>query len=135
MIKDTTVLEKDEIQEINELVGKPFSIVERLKRGRIGSHRMIIESHSEHFDFIAIKNHDTIYCNIELRPNGIIIHLNKRNTRYSWVIPFYKLVLFRSKTFSIHADGTFLKIRNDRYLGMNQKFIRLILEAKVNSMV
>jgi len=135
MIKDTTVLEKEEIDEINTLVGKPFSLLERLRWGRVGSHRMIIESHSDHFNFIVRKNHDINYCNIELRPRGIIIHFNKRNMRYSWIIPFYKLVLFRSKTFSIHANGIFLKIRNDRYLEMNHKFIRMILEAKVNSMV
>ncbi|MDA9563052.1 hypothetical protein N9R81_00085 [Flavobacteriales bacterium] len=130
MILDSTVLTPEEKTAIDGYVGKAFSIFKIIQVGTIGSHRMIVQEYSEDFTKYLNRSTDLNYCNIELRPLGIIVHLAKDRSRFSWVIPYYRLVFFDSKTFSIHGEGHFLKIRRDNNWKMNRKFIQKILSFK-----
>ena len=130
MIVNTTYLEKDLVKKITALVGEPFSFIERIKMKGIGSSRMIIEDFSLGFKYCFSANMSLRYCNFELRPNGIMIHFNQRNSRYSWIIPYYRLNMFRSDFLSIHAEGEFLRIRKDKHLKDNSKIIKRILTLK-----
>tara|TARA_B100000809_G_scaffold139109_1_gene136739 strand:- start:4167 stop:4601 length:435 start_codon:yes stop_codon:yes gene_type:complete len=130
MILNTTYLEKDIVRKINVLVGEPFSLLKRIKMKGVGSHRMIIDDFSEVFNGYFTQNMSLRYCNFELRPNGIIVHFSYRYDRYSWVIPYCRLSMFRSDSFSVHADGEFLRIRKDINLKRNSKIIKRILSLK-----
>lgn len=130
MFVDTTVPDRELKKEINDLVGKPFSLLKMFKIGAIGSHRMIVSEYSDKFREVLTRSTDLNYCNLELRPKGVIVHLSKDRSRHSWIIPYYKLALFDSKTFSIHADGQYLRIQRDRYWKMNKKFHRKLLLLK-----
>ena len=70
------------------------------------------------FKFFIEQNNSLSYCNIELRPKGIIIHQNKRATRLSWIIPYYRLSIFHSDVLSFHCNGEFLKIKKDIYINL-----------------
>ena len=59
--------------EIDKLVGKPFSIKKRLKMGGIGSEKMIISSASVNIKNLLLLDNNINKCNIELRPKGIIV--------------------------------------------------------------
>lgn len=130
MLLDSTVLTKEKTKEIAKLVGPSYSIWDSLRLKGIGSTKLNIDSYSEDFKGFLKQDNNNNYCNIELRPNGIIVHLNKRATRYSWAIPFYKLSLFYSNDYSIHADGRFLRIRKDDLAQKSRSFINKILEQK-----
>ena len=130
MILDSTVLSKEKTKEIAKLVGPAYSIWDSLRLNGIGSTKLNIHAYSEDFKAVLEQDNNINYCNIELRPNGIIVHLNKRATRYSWVIPFYKLSLFHSDDYSIHAEGSFLRIRKDDLAQKSRSFINKILEQK-----
>ena len=132
MIKDTTVLSKDLKREIDQLVGKPFGFIERLKMDGVGSHRMSIAECSEGLLPYLQEFGNLTYCNVELRPNGILIHISKRNSRYSWIIPYYKLSIFRSGNLTFHAEGEFIRVLDPRHLEMTSKFISKLLEHKTN---
>ena len=119
-------------QLLNEMVGPPITLMERLSKGAIGSHRMIVDEYSEVFAQIFDKNPGIIYTNIELRPKGILLHFNIRYTRYSWIIPYHKLVLFNSDTVSFHYDDEHIRIRNDHNLSMNHKILKKIIDRKAN---
>jgi hypothetical protein len=81
-------------REINELVGKPFSILDNVKKGGIGSPKLFITRCSkEIFDLLHV-NESVKFCNIELRPKGILIGFQSRLDVYVLVIPYYKLVIF-----------------------------------------
>ena len=134
MILLTTYMEKDVVKKINNLVGEPFSIIKRFKMKGIGSSRMIVDDFSLGFKDYFRNNMSLRYCNFELRPNGIMIHFNQRNSRYSWVIPYYRLNMFHSDSLSIHAEGEFLRIRKDKHLKENGKIIKRILKLKEMSM-
>ena len=135
MIIDSTVLSPEQKLLINKYVGKPFSVFNLLKIGAIGSRRMIVDEYSDGFSRFLERSADLNYCNIELRPSGIILHIAKDRSRFSWIIPYYRLVIFDSKTFSIHSEGHFLKIRRDNHYMDNKKFMdkMLILKQKATA--
>lgn len=130
MILNTTYLEKDVVKKINDLVGEPFSLIKRIKMKGVGSHRMIIDNFSVGFEDYFTQNMSLRYCNFELRPIGIMVHFSYQHGRYSWVIPYYRLSIFHSDSFSVHAQGEFLRIRKDNNLKINSKIIKRILTLK-----
>ncbi|GIR59674.1 MAG: hypothetical protein CM15mP65_22550 [Crocinitomicaceae bacterium] len=74
-----TYKNKETEKEINAEMGKPFGLIEKLKLGGIGSRRMIIENFSEDIKNLTLKVSGIQYANIELRPNGIIVHINQES--------------------------------------------------------
>lgn len=130
MLCNTTYNDKKTIREINELVGEAYSFIKSIKLKGTGSHRMIISEVCPPFTNILSKNADIKYGAIELRPKGIIFHVNKGLENYSWAIPYYKLVIFKSDTLSIHADGKFIKVLNDKFVQKNLAFITKINTLK-----
>ncbi|QCX38996.1 hypothetical protein FF125_11315 [Aureibaculum algae] len=114
-----------------ELVGNAFSLLEKIKRGGVGSSRLIIKELSTKLQPIHLQTIDDNFANIELRPNGIIIHFTNRLDRNSWIIPYYRLVVYRTKTFSIHANGHFIKFNKDKNYLANKKFITKMMDSKI----
>ena len=130
MLIDSTVLSHEKKREIAKLVGEPFSIWDSLKMNGIGSTKLNVSAYSAGFSKMLEQNNNANYCNIELRPRGIIIHLNKRATRYSWVIPYYQLAIFHSNDFSFHSNGQFLRIEKDDLSSKSRPFINKIVKQK-----
>jgi hypothetical protein len=96
-------------QIINDSVGKPFGIIENIKRKGIGSPRLIITKASQEIALILNRNNSINYANIELRPNGIIIGFQSQLEVYALVIPFYKLVIFKpGNAITFHVDHHFV---------------------------
>ncbi|SFT62326.1 hypothetical protein SAMN05216474_1378 [Lishizhenia tianjinensis] len=129
MILDSTYTTKDEEKLIRAKVGKPISILKRLQLGGIGSYKMTVVSFSNGFKILR-KNNDSLTANIELRPKGILVHLNQRGTRYTWVIAYHHLAIFSSETYNIHAAGEFLKFEKNKAFGINEKFLNRMLQEK-----
>lgn len=117
---------------MDELVGSSFSIWDSLRLKGIGSSKLNIESYSETFKAFLEQNNSLNYCNIELRPKGIIVHINKRASRFSWVIPYYSLSIFSSEHLGIHSNGQFLKIKHDALYSKSVSFIRKVMACKAD---
>ncbi len=130
MVFNTSYKNIDYTKESINLVGKAFSFLEKLKMGSVGSSRLVV---SEFSPKLKPKNLDTIavnYTNIELRPKGIIVHFTNRLERYSWIIPYYRLVIYNAQTFSIHANGNFIKCSKNKNYTNNKKFIEKMIDLK-----
>ena len=119
MIIDSTAITPDLARKINKLVGKPFSLLARLRMGGIGSHRMCVKGYSRGFENLLQRNSNLLYSNIELRPKGIIVHISQRNHRFSWVLPYYHLAVFQSEGFTLHGNGEFIRFHTDVYFDKN----------------
>ena len=118
------------IQEINLHLGKPHRWIDRLKLGGIGSRRMVVDSRSPNFDPYMLQEHYLTYTNIELRPQGIMIHIHKKLENYAWVLSFGNFS-FRKKqqNLIIEAEQGFIEFR-DAFV-FNQAFIdKLIQQAQ-----
>ena len=71
----------------------------------------------KNFDKSLINNlleldHNINYCNIEIRPKGIILRFRSLLETYALIIPYYKLKLFKGKSneYSVYIDKYFVKV-------------------------
>jgi len=131
MILNTTHHNADHKQIIADLIGSSFSLVQKLKLGGIGSKRMIIDDVSPNMKSMMNIVSDINYANIELRPKGILIMINKGLKNFTWIIPYYQLVIYKTNGSSIHAQGRFIHFRNSKTFRENKKFFDKLLDEKV----
>jgi len=132
MIFNTSYINKDYTKESTQIVGKAFSFFEKIKMRGIGSSRFMIEELSpklqpENMQSVAIN-----YANIELRPKGIIVHFTNRLDRYSWIIHYYRLVIYSNQTFSMHSNGNYIQFKKNKNYQNNKKFIHKMTDFKNN---
>ena len=119
--------------KINSLVGDSFSLLERLKKGGIGSGKLIITKADKEIENLLILDKNINYCNIEKRKNGIIIMFRSLLETFALVIPYYKLIIFKvtADEYTFNIDNKFLKIKVKNKSDHN--FIRSITDDKVKN--
>ncbi|WP_040280993.1 hypothetical protein [Psychroserpens damuponensis] len=131
MILNTTHLNKAHKITISKLVGSSFSFIKSIQMGGIGSKRMIIDKVSPNLQQYINKVSDINYANIEMRPNGILIYINKGLNSFTWIIPFYHLVIYKTNGLSIHAQGKYINFKNNNMFKDNKVFMSKLMDAKV----
>ncbi|ULC58615.1 hypothetical protein MBM09_11865 [Flaviramulus sp. BrNp1-15] len=131
MILDSTHTNKENKLIINDLVGRPFTLFESFRMKGIGSKRMIIEDVSPNLKTYMNLVSDINYANIELRTGGILIFINKGLKNFTWAIPYYHLVLYKINGASIHAQGHFIRFKNNKTFKENKKFFDKLLDEKI----
>ena len=87
MMLDITYNNKEKEEVIDGLLGKSFGFWKRLQLKGIGSQRMVLVKTSPGFYQYKNSISDINYLSIELRPNGILVHLNKGLRNLAWSIP------------------------------------------------
>ena len=132
MIYNSTYNEIEKEIETNNLVGKKFNLIKSIRLGGIGSKRLIVEDLSVNFKKMIQQKNDLIYSNIELRNKGVIVYVVEGQKRFTWVVPFYKLVVYKSPSFSIHSDGNFIRYSNQLNHKQNLNFFKKVLDHKYN---
>jgi len=112
MLKNVSYNDDKTISEINDFVGKPFSIFERIKIGGIGSSKLLITKTDSIINNLLELDHNINYCNIEIRPKGIIIRFRSLLDTYALIIPYFKLKLFKGKSneYSVYIDKYYIKV-------------------------
>lgn len=131
MVLDTTHNNKEHDNLINDIVGKPFSFLQSIKLKGIGSKRMMIAEVSPNFQSYMNSVADINYGNIEMRPNGILLFISKGLKNFTWIIPYYQLVIYKTNGASIHAQGRFVRFTNNKLFRENKLFFDKLLDAKV----
>ena len=106
MLANVSYNNKAQRESIDKLVGKPFTLVNRLKLGGVGSPKLHVVSTSKEIDSLFVLDHNDNTCNIELRPNGIILRFRSLLETYGLIIPYYKLTIFKGtgEAYSIHME-------------------------------
>tara|TARA_B100001175_G_scaffold193880_1_gene164488 strand:+ start:291 stop:713 length:423 start_codon:yes stop_codon:yes gene_type:complete len=132
MIFNSTYTDKEKELEVNEMVGSRFGFISSIRLNGVGSKRLIIEEVSPNFKNIIKQKNDIIYSNIEIRKNGILVYIAEGLKRFTWVIPYYKLVVYKTPNFSIHCDGNFIRFSNDLNKKENIRFFKKIIDHKLN---
>ncbi|MAB48987.1 MAG: hypothetical protein CMC76_10975 [Flavobacteriaceae bacterium] len=130
MLIDTTHHNSEHKQIISDLVGKPYSLVQKLKLRGVGSKRMIIDEVSPNLQQVLNTVSDINYGNIELRPKGILVHITKGLKNFTWIIPYYHLVIYKINGSSIHAQGKFVHFRANKTFKENKKFFDKLVDQK-----
>lgn len=130
MILNTTYSNKKHDELINDLLGKPFSLWQSIMMKGIGSKRMIIEEVSPNMAQYLHTASGVNYANLELRPVGLLVRINKGLENFTWVIPYYKLGIHKSNGSSIHAEGKFINFRPNTTFRENKAFFDKLLNEK-----
>lgn len=127
-----TYKNKENEKLINQEMGNAYSIINKLKLGGIGSRRMIIEHFSENMNHLKLKVSGLQYGNIEIRPNGIILHINQGIYTYAWTIPFFHLNIYNGDYFTIHGAGEFIQFNREKSWKENRTFLNKLVDLKAN---
>jgi len=135
MLFNTTHKNDEAKTQTNDLLGKPYNFIESIKLGGIGSKRMIIDGVSPKLLFLKNTVSDLNYCSIELRPKGIIVFITKGLQNFSWIIPFWQLVIYKTSGISIHDQGNFIRIKNNKLLKENKSFFKKLADLKINNVI
>lgn len=135
MLLNVSYNNKQTSQKIDAEVGKPFSLATRIKMRGIGSTKLIITETSIQINNLLILDSNRNQCNIEMRPNGIIVGFRSLLESYALVIPYYKLVLYKGKAeeYSIYRDNYFIKIEARAKDKAIHNFMSKVLSAKAES--
>lgn len=132
MILDTTYTDKKHTELINEMVGKPYSFLQKFRLKGVGSKRMMIEDVSPNMKHYMNKVAAVNYANLEIRPKGLLIRINKGLQNFTWIIPYYHLVLQKTDGSSIHAQGKYIQFRKNTTFRENRAFFKKLLDERVN---
>ncbi len=133
MLVNVSYNNKQITRDVDEEVGKPFTLKERWNLGGIGSPKLEITKSSETVRNLLILDNNMDSCNIELRPKGIIIRFRSLLETFALVIPFYKLVIYKGDLglCTLHRDTYFIQFRSDTKA--IQKFITKMLGYKADN--
>lgn len=131
MVLDTTYYNIEHKPIIDQFVGESYSLWDAIRRGGVGSKRMIVEKLSPNLDHITNTTSDINYANIEIRKRGVLIHITKGLKNYTWAIPFYQLVFYKTNFTSIHAQGKFIHFKNSKMFKENKSFFKNLMNEKI----
>lgn len=131
MLFNTSYNDNDLKLKIDGLVGKSYSLFESIKQGGTGSPKFVITRASHDIETLLSLDHNLNVCNIERRPEGIIIGFRSLLESYSLVIPYYKLVVYKpAKHYTFHVDQHYISLDMAVNTDKKLKFINRILEEK-----
>lgn len=123
--------DKKTLDLIEQEVGASFSLKDRLKLKGVGSARLLIVDSSEDIKELTSVNQDLIYCNVELRPKGIIIRFRSLLDTYAFVISYPQLSLYQNaERWSFHKGGQRLNVVPEMKASANRKFLIKLLNQK-----
>ena len=132
MIKNLSYNSKKINAVLLELVGRPFSFIERLKLGGIGSNKLVISDASKEIVELLRLDNNVNYCNIEIRKNGLIIRFRSLLETYGLIIPYYKLIIYKgeSNIYSLYKDTKYIKFLVDNK--STSLFMKKIIRLKTD---
>ncbi len=132
MIKNLSYNSKKINLVLLELVGRPFSFIERLKLGGIGSNKLVIADASKEIVELLRLDNNVNYCNIEIRKNGLIIRFRSLLETYGLIIPYYKLIIYKgeSNIYSLYKDTSYIKFFADNK--STSLFMKKIIRLKTD---
>ncbi|MFL2585273.1 MAG: hypothetical protein ACJ0QO_01255 [Parvicellaceae bacterium] len=118
---------------IDQQMGKAYGILEKIKLKGIGSRRLTIENFSPDIAHLAMKVSGIQYANIELRPKGVIVHVNQGIYTHAWTIPYYHLSIYNGDYFTIHGAGSFIQFNKEKSWKENKSFLQKLVSLKADS--
>jgi len=120
-------------RKIDAEVGKPFPLMERIKMKGVGSPKLFITTTSLEIHNLLILDNNRNVCNIEMRPQGIIVGFRSRLESFALIIPYYKLNIYKGKAeeYSIYRDHYFIKVSaTDK---STHRFFQKVINYKIDN--
>ena len=87
MIRNVTYNNPQVEREVNAAIGKAYGLMQRLKLRGTGSPKLLVVEASEHFGEYLSATNDLNYCQLELRPEGLLLRFRYLLETMAWVLP------------------------------------------------
>jgi hypothetical protein len=134
MLVNITYNDKKLEAEIMGLVGKPFGLIENIRLQGVGSPRLDIINCSQEIAELLSYDNNRNFCNIELRPKGIIIRFRSLLETFGLIIPYYKLVIFKpGNHISFHMDNHVISIEAQPNNKSIHVFMEKLMQLKIEA--
>lgn len=132
MLLNVSYNNKEINSKINSLLGKPFSLKERIKMGGIGSPKLVISETSIEITYLMNLDNNRNVCNIEMRPKGIIVGFRSLLDSYGIIVHYHKLVITKGNgdEYAIQSDNFFIRIKAPENDNSIHDYIKKIVLAK-----
>jgi len=116
---------------IEKLVGPPYSFIERIKMGGIGTSKLLILEATHEIHKLLCITHDSTYCHLECRKSGLIVGFQTKLKIYAWAIPYHHLTIYNnSGQLVIYGPKNSIKVKAPFNGSVDKKFIKKILRIK-----
>lgn len=131
MIINITYANKKTDKQIADIVGDPYTLMERIKMRGIGTSKMQIVEADEKISELLNISVDTKYCYFELRKKGLIIGFQSRLKTFVWAIPFRSLsIYYNGGLLSVYSNSEFMKVKKPFYGSVDKKYLKKVLDCK-----
>ena len=132
MLRDLSYKDLKIEKEINNLIGKEFDLLDKIKRRGVGSRKLLIKKADNKIYDLLSKSYSLNDCNIEIRSKGVMVYFKSKQSTFGLAIPYYKLIIFKigADHYTINFNEFFLKIRIKNK--SDHKFLKKISEEKAN---
>lgn len=131
MLRNLSYNNKEITKGVNEYVGRNFSFIERVKMGGNGSRRMMIDKASDEISTLLGYDNNMNFCNVELRPNGIILRFRSLLETFGLVISYQDLSMSRSfQSVTIFCGEEYVVLKSAPGQHLDTKFIDRICEMQ-----
>ncbi|MDP4665514.1 MAG: hypothetical protein NWS37_04685 [Flavobacteriaceae bacterium] len=115
----------------DEQLGKEEFFLKKLTSGKQKSAKMeIIDWHGSILD--CFKNNKPLKGCIKLRTDGIVVYVETSKDKFGWVVPYYKLQLFKSNGLHVYAEGSKISFRVNKKSQKCKNFVTKLLLAKLD---
>lgn len=134
MLLNISYNDKKTNQTVIDLIDKPFGLIDNIKLSGVGSPRLDILKTSEEIAKLLSYDNNRNFCNIELRPKGIILRFRSLLETFALVIPYHKLIIFKpGNSFTFHCDQHFISIDAPPNNKSVNGFIEKVLQQKTEN--
>jgi hypothetical protein len=132
MLIQVSYYSKDKKELIDSIVGPSYSLLDRFKLRGIGSQRFILqESPNLELTDLFENQTGTRFCNIELRPKGIVIWFRVKIDNWILVLPYHKLTIYKDiKALNFYSEKWKLSLIPAHGAKLNKTFIQKIISQK-----
>ncbi len=133
VIFDITYNNRKIKRQIEDLVGRPYSFIERIKLRGIGTSKMQIIEAAPEIDKLLKVSSSTAYCYLEIRTKGLIVGFQSQLKILALPIPFQQLsIYYNSGLLSVYGNQLFLKMRPPFNGVVDKRFLKKVLLLKSN---
>lgn len=131
MILKTSQNQKKVRDNLDEICGKSFSLIEKINLNLLGSPKYLIKSISPTTFDLDFKNFsDLIYCSIELRKNGVAVYFRYKNEEYVILSRFNQITFISNdQTFDFQLGNLLLNLKITDSKG-HHKFISRLMKCR-----
>jgi len=136
MIKNVSYNNPEIKKEINDLVGRPFSLTLRLKLKGIGSPKYLIKESSKAIQEKLDLDNNLNYCSIELRPNGIIVAFRSILETFAWIITYdqFRLIV-KNEGYRLTAGDEYMEFTNQLNFRSADSFIKKVIKHQNSNLL